>query len=627
MCGICGLVGVADPRQYIEEMTAALRHRGPDNMAVWSEASTALGHCRLSIVDLSKEGNQPMSNETGGIWMVANGEIYNSDECRLEMERKGHVFRSHSDNEVLIHLYEEYGEAFAERINGMIALALWDTRNNRLLLLRDRIGIKPLYYHITQRGLAFASEIKSLLTCPLVAKGIDPQGLAQYFRYENTFGRQTLYKGIHLLRPGELLSWQRGTAAVRNYFTLALDSKSEMSFDEAVEQYREEARGAVDRHLMSDVPVASYLSGGIDSSTVATLAAGRTKGALLTFCGYFNEGGWYDESGPARAVAQHVGAQHTRVDIASHHLSEVMDDVVFSLDEPRMSVGAFSQFIVAREASQHAKVILTGHGGDELYAGYPVFKLAGLLSGEIWKESLRLGAFSQASRSELPHLVYFLMQWFSDRQGSGFLPTVFPQSILRKGLNQECRDEILRQNPGRDLLDAVGRYPTVADQIAAIYLKAYLPGLFVVEDKISMAHSLESRTPLCDNRLIDLSMKIPLSVKLFGGQLKAIPRRAMRDLLPQTIYQQPKRGFPTPLAKWLRIDLREWLCDRLCGDCILTTIFTKQFIRQTVDDYFVSWKRRVRPLDEIQTNRIWALLSLEAWLRVTQERLNITLEF
>ena len=316
-----------------------------------------------------------MPNEDESLWLVGNGEIYNSQELRRELEEKGHCFRSQSDNEVLLHLYEEEGDRFLQKVKAMVALALWDGRRGRLILGRDRLGIKPLYYYHSGPSLVFASEIKALLVNPLVRSGIDPEGLRQYLSRANTFGPTTLHRNINMVEPGQCVIWERGEVRKRGYWRPHFSDEKPPTLAEAGEQYLFVAEKAVGRHLMSDVEVASYLSSGLDSTTVSALAAPRVDGALATYTGAFNIKGWYDERPGSAAVAARINARHQEVVMTADDFREVLDDLVFALDEPRMGFGAFSQYIVAREAARRVKVILTGHGGDELFAGYPVFKL------------------------------------------------------------------------------------------------------------------------------------------------------------------------------------------------------------------------------------------------------------
>jgi len=622
VCGICGLVGFSHPRASLERMLPLLKHRGPNNTGLWTGEGVGLGHTRLSIVDLSPAGNQPMANEDETVWLVANGEIYNSEELRLILEEQGHRFHSRSDNEVMLHFYEEEREAFLPRINGMFALAIWDTQRQRLLLARDRLGIKPLYFYTLPEGLVFASEIKALLACQKVTIGLDIVGLKQYLTYENTFGPTTLHRGVQMIEPGQYIVWEDGRIREGLFWKPDFGERVGSGFEDACHSYLEVAERSVRRHLMSDVEVASYLSSGFDSTTVSTLASRHVTGRLATYTGAFRSDEWYDETRGAAAVAERIGSRHNVVEMQASDLKEVMDDLIFALDEPRMGTGSFSQYMVAKTAALRVKVILTGHGGDELFTGYPVFKLIHLLRQLKANPFGGFGIFGKVRPAEWPHLVYFLSQGLGGKEARFFLPVIFPNGMLSRGLQPAVYDRLKDIRPEAGLERLVGGESDPYRLLTLIYLRAYLPGLFVVEDKISMAHALESRTPLCDNELVDLALSWPLSLKLQGGQLKAIPKAAMRSRLPEVLYRMPKRGFPTPLAHWLRFELRGWMRQRLLSDeSRLHSLVRPEFLRRLVETYLTSWRRKFRPLDEIQTHRIWVLLSLEAWLRLSEERL------
>jgi asparagine synthase (glutamine-hydrolysing) len=582
----------------------------------------------LSIVDISAAGNQPMTNEDETIRLVANGEIYNSAELRGKLEKKGHSFRSRSDNEVLLHLYEDEGEGFLDQLNGMAAFAIWDQPRRTLLLGRDRLGIKPLYYSWGENWFAFASEIKALLTFSLTPRRINPVGLAQYLAYENTFGSHTLHRDIQMLPPGHGLLWQAGKKRIFRYWLPAFRSAPPIDFSACCEQYRAVVDRCVQRHLMSDVAVASYLSSGFDSTTVAFFAAKHMDKPLSTFTGSFQEGGWFDETLGAKSVAASIGANHTEVRIGFEDLERHFDDLMVSLDEPRMGVGAFSQYMVARQAATAGKVILTGHGGDELFAGYPVFKLVHLLQ-EAARFPLSVIAWPGRVRgTEWPHLAYFLGRRAMAHRPSLDLPVIMDYSARQNALLPEVNREMADIDPLDETGEILGGEMDPYRRLTLTYLLLYLPGLFVVEDKISMAHSLESRTPLCDNELVDLALSWPLSQKLHQNKLKAIPKAAMRGLLPDMLWRMPKRGFPTPLSTWLRGPLRTWMHTRLLSsESTLHSLFRPDYLRKVVINYLEGWQRRSRPMDEIPTHRIWALLSLEAWLRVSSERHGLNLDF
>lgn len=630
MCGICGVV---DPHgnaaTATARMLAQMHHRGPDDEGTWSHDQVTFGHRRLAILDLSPAGHQPMVSKDGTLALVANGEIYNYPELRRELEERGAVFASDCDSEVLLHAYRAYGEGAFERLNGMFAFALYDTAAERLTLVRDRRGIKPVYYfHEPESGrLFFASEIKAILAA--VGRGrwsIDPEGMSQYLRFENLIGGRSLFAGIRILEPGTFLQLDRDGIRLNDFSQIGLTNDVQISsFPEAVDRFRATFEESVKRHLMSDVPVATYLSSGFDSTLVASQAARSLPDAPLAFNGYFAEGGWYDETSGARLVAEHIGTPLNAVPISADDFTQCFDDLVFALDEPRMGTGAFSQYVVARAAARERKVILTGHGGDELFSGYPVFKMAALSAPGGMASLFRiLGSLRPA---ELPHIGYFMLRRLLPGGGSTHLPLLFSDQALREGLTSHAGQAVGAHSTFAELDAISGSSGSDYERILRTYLSIYLPGLLVVEDKISMAHSLEARTPFLDNEMVALSLSVSPDTKLHKGALKAIIKEAARESLPAALFALPKRGFPTPLSHWLRGALADWCKDRLLGrQSALHRLMTPEFLEGEVTRYLSSRKRHVRPLDEIPTHRMWMLLSLESWLRQTEEKLGVTVE-
>lgn len=624
MCGICGIIGPASPdaKTRVTAMTDRMAHRGPDGEGVWqsSDGRVTLGHVRLAIQDTSDAGAQPM-HHPADLHQTVNGEFYNYPELRRSFGPDT-GFRSDCDSEVLMHGYARDGDAFIRELAGMFAFALFDAREDEVLLGRDRLGIKPLYYVMHAGELIFASEIKSLFAAMDVADwAIDPQGLTEFLTYQSPLGENTLFRGVRQVLPGHLLKVPVDRPAAHKtdaYWQAKPKIDAGVSFSDACEAFRSSFRLAVGRHLLSDVPVASYLSAGFDSSSVfaqASTIARETGGrALAAFTGSFDLGNdWYDETGPARLLAAEMSANHHRVAICEADLPEHLDSVVDALDEPRMGMGAFSQYMVARSAGQDYKVILTGHGGDELFSGYPVFAYA------------EFGVTGVRRSAEAPHFAYFAL---SDLQGLGRpemgrgLPVLWPV----KEQSQMLKVDAGTLTPWDQLQTWTNEAGSRHDKVLLTYLNAYLPGLLVVEDKISMAHGLEARTPILDNELIDLSLRIPGRVKLHDRKLKAIVKNHAANHLPQPYLSQPKRGFPTPLRYWLRGGLSHLVNDRLArSDGYLQTLFEPEFLAATVRSYQNSLRRHIRPLDEIQSHRMWQLLSLEAWLRIWSERYGVTL--
>ncbi|MBO6719061.1 MAG: asparagine synthase (glutamine-hydrolyzing) [Rhizobiaceae bacterium] len=625
MCGICGIHGDAASQEAVDAMLEAMRRRGPDGAGQWSEPGIILGHRRLAIVDLSERGRQPMVAADGKVAITVNGEIYNYPQLRAELENEGASFASDCDSETVIHGWRAWGvESFA-RYNGMFAFALWDAREKALYLVRDRLGIKPLYYWREGARTIFASDAQAILAASGRKEwAISAHGLAQYLTYENRFGAATMFEGIRMLLPGHYLRVDAAGATEHAYARMAPGAPVR-DFERAVDGFRAGFRAAVKRHLMSDVPIASYLSAGFDTAMVASTSAQELGGSSpATFTGTFDEGGWYDEASGAELIARRFGLPNTKVEITADSFRDAFDEMVFALEEPRMGTGALPQYLVAQKVAETHKLILTGHGGDELFSGYPVFKYALLARLLRTSPTGFLQLLTRIRLSEVPHIVYFALSGLFGHE-KPFLPQLFSAREQEEAIRPDYRAGV--GAPARD--DAAFTPAEGGDTYRALltqYFRDYLPGLLVVEDKISMAHGLESRTPFLDNELVSFALSIDEMVKLDGGRLKAITKEAARGTLPDELYSLPKRGFPNPLSKWLRGELADWMGERIAGpDTMLAELFDRRFLERAASTYLGSWRRHVRPLDEIATHRIWMLLCLESWLRQTRDRLGVQL--
>lgn len=627
MCGICGIHGGGPSQAAVEAMLDVMRRRGPDGAGTWAAPGITLGHRRLAIVDLSERGRQPMVAADASVAISVNGEIYNYPELRAELEAGGAAFQSDCDSEAVIHGWRRWGVESFSRYNGMFAFALWDASTQALYLVRDRLGIKPLYYWRDGGRTFFASDAQAILAASRRSDWtISVAGLAQYLAYENRFGAETMFEGVRLVLPGHYLRIDSGGVSEHSYARIAPSGTPVRDFPSAVEGFRTGFRAALRRHLMSDVPVASYLSAGFDSSMVALVAAEELgNGDPATFTGTFREGGWYNEADGAALVARRRGLTNTKVEIGAESFRDAFDDMVFALEEPRMGTGALPQYLVAKKVAETHKLILTGHGGDELFSGYPVFKYALLsrLARDDFSAFLRL--LGRVRFSEWPHVAYFALSALFGRREKPFLPRLFSPAERERALRPAFRAPA-DSSAQADAAFAPAEGGETYRALLAQYFRDYLPGLLIVEDKISMAHGLESRTPFLDNELVAFALSVDETVKLDGGRLKAITREAARGVLPDELFALPKRGFPNPLSKWLRGELRGWMRERLTGpDTALAELFDRGFLERTVASYLGSWRRFARPLDEIATHRIWMLLCLESWLRQTRERLGVRL--
>lgn len=508
-----------------------------------------------------------MESPEGNFVIAYNGELYNFRELKKELEGRGERFATHSDTEVLLRYLMVHGVEGMIRFNGMFAFALWDKKNRRLLLARDRLGIKPLYLWRHGANIAFASEIKALLPLmPAVAP--DHAAIFQFLTFQNILTDETFFKGIYKLLPGGWMIWEPGRPLRHGrYWDMEFTNSFTGGFQDAVEEYSACFERAVNRHMTADVPVGAYLSGGIDSAAVATGAARHAAGPLHTFTGAFTDAPYFDERVGSRAVAQQLSAIVHEVEITAQDFADNIDSVIHHLDEPTLGTGALPQYIVSRLVSRHVKVVLTGHGGDELFAGYQVNKAA-LILEKARANPLSVLLFPFFVRpDEISRVLYYLL-----------FPLIQPE--VRHGLfimipkqrrERYFTPDFLLSQAGYEPLDHIpqileGKSLSYSQKLMFLYLRTYLPTLFIQEDKVGMAHSIEARMPICDNELIDLAASLPSALKLCGAALKAIPKAAMRGRLPDILYRLPKRGFPTPFARWFRNEpLKSWLAEMLLG--------------------------------------------------------------
>ncbi len=603
MCGIAGIIGEVHDKTTLNRMVSIMRHRGPDASGFFSFGAVQFGHCRLSINDLSQEANQPFVSEDKNLSVIVNGEVYNFKELRADLENQGFHFRSKSDSEVLLHGYAHYGTNIIEKINGMFAVAIYDIKANKVFLARDRLGIKPLYYHHGNKRFVFGSEIKAIAQCVEVDLQTDFQALNEYLVFENCFSNRTLNYNIKSVLPGEIVSIDVSTLSLaRDSFWLPKFNYSLSPSGGTYKEYLSTVEKAVTRHLLSDVPVGAYLSSGVDSSTVTYWAAKILKGReLKTYTGSFGMKGFYDEWVPAKKIATAFQCQSMNVSISPEDFIENIEDVLWHLDEPKVGMGSFSQYMVAKTAAKDVKVILTGHGGDELFAGYPIFKV-------LYGQNQLMNLFRHSTSRELMFAIYFLVGPYFKKGIKYFLPEVNSPNNIRAMVHPDVLKELEIQNPYGALEKLKRTTENSYEFLTLNYLKHYLPALFSVEDKISMAHSLESRTPLCDNEILDLALSVPLWKKLQSFEPKHIPKVAMRGKLPPLVYNIPKKGFPTPLLFWFKHELqnfmREFILDNL--------EFARFFKREQVENLIRSHCRKKinTPFLEISAHKLWMIINL-----------------
>lgn len=625
MCGICGVYHM-DRERRVEEasltrMARSLRHRGPDDEGFYLDGNVGLGHQRLSIIDLSPLGRQPMSNEDGTLWIVFNGEVYNYLELRQQLVARGHRFRSHSDTEVILHLYEDEGPECVSRLNGMFALAIWDANDRVLFAARDRFGIKPFYYALKGGSFLFASEIKAIFETGLINPQLNLTGLADYLTFQFCLGEKTLFQDIYKLPPGHSLMMKAsGTIRIEKYwgldFTIDTDHTEEY-FEHRLLSLLEDA---VRLQLRADVPVGTHLSGGLDSSFITCLASSLFSAPIKTFSGGFTESLQYDETPYARIVAKHLGTEHYEVFPTAEEFVEVMPRLIYYMDEPAAGPGLFPQYFVSKLANQHVKVVLGGQGGDETFGGYTRYLTAYL------EQCLKGGI--EGTQEERKYVVTFDSILPNLRQLQGYEPLLryFWQEGLFESEDRRYFRLIDRSDNTRNLIgegflphkrdyDPYEYYrdlffsadcQSLINKMTCFDIKTLLPALLHVEDRTSMAASLESRVPLLDHRLAELVASIPPMVKYKGGRSKHIFRKVIRHIVPPEVYNRTdKMGFPVPLDEWYRKGpVREFVKDILLGD----RTRTRGFIRTEQVGALLDSERPYG-------RGIWGLLCLELWMR------------
>jgi asparagine synthase (glutamine-hydrolysing) len=615
MCGIVGIAGGLDHRpRLLDRMMAAIHHRGPDGEGRVVEDGIALGHKRLAIIDIDG-GRQPMESADGRYVIIFNGEIYNFHDLRHRLEQRGQGFQTRSDTEVLLHWVVTFGVDGLAELNGMFAFALWDRVDRSLLLARDRLGIKPLYLLNRPDGtLSFASEIKALL--PVLGQVVpDWAAIYEFLSFQNIFSERTFFSGVERLLPGEWLRWSPGNQRRGRYWTMEFRRDFTGGFDDLCERYDSVLTGSIDRHMIADVPVGAYLSGGFDSATVATLAAARS-GKLATFTGAFTDSSDYDERIGSRAVADRIGADRHEIEITPRDYVDNIGKVAWFLDEPTLGSGALPQYMVAGLASQHVKVILTGHGGDEMYAGYQVNKVALIKETLATRPWMLPQVLAGVRRDEWPRTLYFLLfpLVFPEVGAGMFIMT--PRRQRASMFSGDFLHRVRDHEPSDVLRGVLGRKgETPGERLMRLYLSVYLPTLLNQEDRMSMAHSIESRTPLCDNQLLDLALAAPLSLKLHGGVLKSVTKTVMRDRLPGILYGLPKRGFPTPYSRWyrhepVRSQLSSLLFDQRGRE---RGIWNTQQAQKLFDANLKSTSDGL--YGYARANKLWSLGIVELWFR------------
>ena len=603
-------------------MTGVLAHRGPDGEGFHVSAGIALGHRRLSIIDLAG-GAQPMALAKERYQIVYNGEIYNYIELRAELERRGCVFSTRSDTEVILQQYALDGAEALQRFNGMFAFAIWDREEQRLFAARDRLGVKPLYYCENGGEFIFASELKALLAHPRVERRLNRLSVSKYFTYGYVPAPHTIFEGIHKLEPGFCLTFDRRGLQRKLYWDIPLEDNplSERTVDEWAEDLLPVLRDTVVKRLRSDVPVGVFLSGGLDSSAITALAAKAATGRLRTFSVGFEESS-YDESPYARVVAERYGTEHHHEVLSASRTVALLPGVMKILDEPFADASIVPTWLLSQFTARSVKVVLGGDGGDELFMGYPAFQAHKLMDRlsflpTSWRDGLNRVTRRIPISNRYASAEYLARLFF---KGAGVSPEIrfflwlgcFGNEQKRQLLSEEMRQLLLRANPFEDVINYVRQSGLLRDleRLQYLCMKLYLQDDILVKvDRASMANSLEVRAPFLDYELVEFASRINPVYKLRGMLgTKYILKRAMRGLLPRSIIHRRKAGFMVPLAQWLSSDLRP-LVEELCAESALKAdgLFNPVYVRQMLDEHF-GGRRDYRKM-------IWALLAFRLWQR------------
>ncbi len=624
MCGIAGWANLENKTSahsaeaVLHRMCERMKHRGPDSEGLWLENEVALGMRRLSIIDLHT-GEQPVYSEDKSIVVVMNGELYNFREVRADLEKRGHQFETQTDTEILPHLYEEYGDAMLEHINGMFAFALWDKNRKKLLIARDRFGEKPLYYGVFDGKLIFASEPKVLLANPAVKAEINLDALRSYLSFDYVPAPHSIYKNIHKLPAAHLLILENGEVKTRRYWNVLFKRNGNIpTIEKAAEELRELLADAVRMRMVSDVPLGILLSGGVDSSTVAAFATQFSSEKVKTFSIGFEEDS-FDESKFARQVAAHLSTEHYEEKLSVGKAADLISEIGTWLDEPLSDGSLIPTFLLSRFVRKHVTVALGGDGGDEIFAGYPMYfahKVAGVygkipsvlrnnliepivknlpVSSKNLSFDYKAKRFVAASKHDSVTRHHSFFGSFSiDQQ----------RHLLSRDILAQTSDDIYKD--AKELLKITDA-PTEIERMQFLDLNFYMAeDILTKVDRASMAVSLEVRAPFLDPRIAQFAARLPLEYKLKGSRGKYVLKRAMKDLLPKNILHRPKKGFGIPIAEWLKTRLNPLMHDLLDSNRLKNQgLFDAAFVQKLIKEHETNAASHHKQL--------WTLLVFQLW--------------
>ena len=627
MCGICGIFNHEQARRVdrstLATMNRQITHRGPDDEGLFVDGNVGIAMRRLSIIDV-KSGHQPLSNETGDIWIVYNGEVYNHEDLRKDMQARGHSYRTKSDTESIVHLYEEYGRDCVQHLRGMFAFVIWDQKRRVLFGARDRFGIKPFYYRHENGTLLFGSEIKTILAYPGVKAEFNRSTLGEYLAFGYTSGSDTMFSGIHKLMPGHWFELnEAGDWTTGEYWDLQV-APDDGSLPEKhyIEMYRDGLEKAVASHLMSDVPLGVFLSGGLDSSAVAALTKRIRKEPVETFSVGYAEAA-FSELGYAQEVATHIGTQHHEVRVSQKEFFDVLPKLIWHEDEPIVWPSSVALYFVAKLARERVTVVLTGEGSDETLGGYSRYALTrwnasadaiyrgvtpSFLRQKV-RHAIQSNAFGATLQRRLEHTFlgrdgaswesFYFDNFYSAFSASEQAGLLTPEAQKAAGTGVYGSVMGAWENSSGDLLH----------RLLYTDIKTYLVELLMKQDQMSMAASIESRVPFLDHVLVEQAMRIPTRYLLEGLSGKMVLKRALEDILPHDILYRKKMGFPTPWSRWLQGDQLSEVESMLTSDRSLARgLFQMDALRHMFSEH--------RKGQRDHTNRIWRLMNLEIWHRV-----------
>ena len=614
----------------VKAMADTIHHRGPDDEGYYVSGPVGLGFRRLSIIDLNS-GHQPISNEDGSIWIVFNGEIYNYQELRQLLIAKGHVLRTQSDTEVIVHLYEEFGPQCLGKLRGMFGFAIWDQNTQTLFLARDRVGIKPLYYHLSEKTLVFGSEIKAILADPSVKREMAPEFIDRFLTFLYLPGEETLLKGIRKLAPGHYLLSQGGKTVVKQYWDLRFVAEPQNRPVENVEaELVERLSEAVKLHMIADVPVGVLLSGGVDSTGVLSFAGPQTDKKISSFTIGFSGGEVADERPYARLAAETFGSQHYEMTISAKDFADFLPKYVWHMEEPVCEPPAIAMFYVSKLAKDYVKVLLSGEGGDEAFAGYSDYR------NLVWLERAKPGLFpfnAAAAKGlafansvfHLPRVAKYIPLMKDHFPDYYYSRTSNPHRTTGNRLGTVYSSEFLHAisrerslQPVRALQAHVhGQNPL--DAMLYIDTKTWLPDdLLIKADKMTMANSIELRVPLLDHKILEFAASLPPSFKLRGATTKFILKKALTKRIPKEIRDRKKTGFPVPYETWLRKDLKDVVWGVLTDQ---RTINRGYFRKSAIEDLL-----KANSNGSDYSKEVFSLLSLELWQRAFLEGKQVALQ-